>query len=43
MFINLSNHPSDKWTERQREAALGMQVSRRLGLHAHMRALMLAG
>ena len=28
MFLNLSNHPSDKWTERQREAALA--ISRKL-------------
>ena len=28
MFINFSNHPSDKWTDKQREAAL--DISREL-------------
>lgn len=31
MFINLSNHPSDRWSEEQRKAAL--ELSRQLGDH----------
>ena len=31
MFINFSNHPSDKWTGKQREAAL--DISRELNSH----------
>jgi hypothetical protein len=31
MFINLSNHPSDRWSEEQRKAAL--ELSQRLGAH----------